>query len=46
MVRSLAANYLTAIARPEDIRVFRLTPKDIFFLIARTGLGHMDLIML
>jgi hypothetical protein len=36
----------TTIARPEEIRVFRLTPKVISFLIARTGFGHMDLVML
>jgi len=36
----------TTIARPEEIRVFRLTPKVIFFLIARTGFDHMDLVML
>lgn len=43
LVRSLAANYPTTIARP---RVFRLTPKVIFFSIARTGFDHMDLVML
>jgi hypothetical protein len=46
LVRSLAANYPTTIARPEEIRVFRPTPKVIFFSIARTGFGHMDLVML
>jgi hypothetical protein len=46
LVRSLAANYPTTIARPEEIRVFRLTPKVIFFSIARTGFDHMDLVML
>ena len=46
MVRSLAANYPTTISRPEEIRVFRLTRKIIFFLIARTGFDHMDLVML
>jgi hypothetical protein len=43
---TLAVNYPTTIARPEEIRVFRLTPKVIFFLIARTGFDHMDLVML
>jgi hypothetical protein len=36
----------TTIARLDEIRVFRLTPKVIFFLIPRTGFDHMDLVML
>jgi hypothetical protein len=35
----------TTIVRPEEIRVFRLTPKVISFLIARTGFGHIDLVI-
>jgi hypothetical protein len=50
MLRSLATNYLDhpthPIAKPEEIRIFRVTPKVISFLIARTGFGHIDFVML
>jgi len=50
MLRSLAASYLDhpthPVSKPEEIRIFRVTPKVISLLIARTGFGYIDLVML